>query len=170
MSEGLRHAIARALGDDSGARSFRENLEALVAQEGSGRAAARAIGVDEAQVRRWRAGKQSPSASSSGALERAARAARVNQRDPRAADFKLQVKERQGGPRGRERVLRGDTNLRLKQEGLNRVKDAYVSGDDARAEREFLDAIGETDFYRDFLDPDRTEERWGSDYGAVVLG
>lgn len=168
----LGRAVERILTGGTSAPSFQEQLGALVAHEGSGRAAARALGVSEATVRRWRKGTV-PKAGNMAAFDRVARDLRARQITN--ADLRIRTSESDGRGGRRERELTAK-HLRLGDQAAADVRRAYVDGGADAAARALYKAIPESQrFYRTYLgdpDEDQSDANAGhlvDDYGAAIL-
>lgn len=165
----LGKAVERMLTGSAGAPTFGETLRAYVADAGSGRAAARALGVSASTVRRWLAGG-SPSAAYADRFDRAARAMRS--RTITNDQVLIRTRERDSRGRGgtRDRELRAK-NLGLSEGAAERVRDAYVAGGAEAAAKRLVEETN-TRFYRTMLagslDPD-TDDVMVSEYGAAVM-
>lgn len=108
---------------------------------GSGRAAARELGVDEKTIRRWKNGETRHSEN----VDRWAREARRGQAERHRGD-PIEVKFRFAG---RERTLRvgGGERQKLAPGAEKRIEDAYVAGDREAMASEFVGGVADP-FYR----------------------
>lgn len=167
----LGAAVERMLTGGTGTPTFHEQLSALVAQEGSGRAAARRLGVAESTVRRWRHGGK-PKQANLSAFEQVTRQLRAKAFTN--ADIKLHTREESdranlGRPREREISAR---QLGMDAGAAARIRDAYVSGGAEAAAAAFRDEV-KVPFYRAYLrDPDADNIHGAtvaSEYGAAIL-
>lgn len=136
----------------------------IQARAGSGRKAAKLVGVGETTWRRWRAGNTTPKPHNLARVKDAVRGVRAAER-PLSTMLKLKTKDVHDG---RERTITG-RQLGLTDADIERIEIAYVDeGPDAAAQR-LVDAI-EDDFYHDYLE-DLTSEGYEPDddgYGGTV--
>lgn len=128
----LGRIIAGQLGGEAPA-SLADAARELKGRLGSGRAVARHLGVHEKTVRRWLSGETKTAKDADvGQAVRAARAKSANQ--------PVEVGLKYGG---RTRPLKLGDGGKLAPGTLDKVKAAYVAGDDDRAARELI--VGITD-------------------------
>lgn len=154
----LRDAIGgRSLGD------FAHQLVEIRNREGSGRAAARAVGVGDGTWRRWWAaaglggggagGKPAkPSAANAAKLAAAVVDGRVREAAARVEGMTMQavMRTRSHQDNGRVRNLNA-SNLRLAPGAGERVAKAYYSGGAEAAAVAYVQNVTETAFYRPWL-------------------
>jgi hypothetical protein len=133
---------------------------------GSGRAAARALGVDEAQIRRWRDGKVHNSPN----VARIAQEARRSNADGRQGPIDLTIRHAK-----RTRRLEfgaGQGKRGLKPGAEQRIADAYVRGDRKAMADAFVAGVADPWYSRQFKAWLKAEEAGisgdaGEDSGAV---
>lgn len=158
MADRLRAALGSAdLGD------LGRQLAEVQARAGSGRAAARMVGVGDGTWRRWRAaaglpgggagGKPArPSAGNMAKLAAAVVSGRVEDRAHRVQDMTIKAEQRARDPReaGRQRTLNA-ANLRLAPDAGRKVAEAYYARGAEAAAVAYIGAVGETSFYQPML-------------------
>lgn len=148
----LGRAVERILTGGRGpAPTFGEVLTAFIASAGSGRAAARQLGIAESTVRRWRSGAGKPSPAY---LDRFGQASRdLRARHVTNEDLSIRTTDQGGGHPGqrvrRERVIKA-SQLRMGTGAAERVREAYVRGGAEAAAKVFLSEVKEP-FYRSYL-------------------
>ena len=157
----LGKAIERTYGGS------RVGLDALMAeiqaQAGSGRKAAKLVGVGETTWRRWRSGNTTPKPANLTKVTSAVRGVRAASRPLSAGGLRLKTRDRHDG---RERTIRGG-QLGLSDSDIMRIEEAYIAdGPDAAAEA-FVDAIDD-EFYHDYFDGEQHEEAEAGEYGGTV--
>ena len=123
-----------------------EVARAAIGQYGSGRAAGRALGVDEKTIRRWKNGET----VRSGNVERIARDTRATKADAHTGPIGVRFKQ---GNRDRTLTFgNGAGGQRgLKPGAADRVKDAYVAGDKDRMAAEFAMGVDDAWYRMAFL-------------------
>lgn len=112
-----------------------------IARYGSGRAAARALGVDEAQIRRWKAGNVRNSPNVARIVREARRSAVENLSGPVVVKFKFA---------GRDRNLamgEGQGHRGLTDGTDDRIAEAFIDGDRERMAKALVDGVSDP-FYR----------------------
>lgn len=157
----LARRIAAELGERTSAepwaRSQFGTLDQLMAevqaQFGSGRAAARALGLgSEATWRRWRAGQTSPNAANLAKLESVALDVRAERRGHRIDSMTIKATQKAKDPKesGRQRTL-DRTNLRLAPGAGERVARQYYRNGAEAAAVQYVKEVGERTFYAPML-------------------
>lgn len=149
----FRDIISRALTGGRDVVPFGDQLKAAVADAGSNRALARRLGVGEASIRRWLAGKARPKAGNMGKVTGAFSALPEAVRRRALLNSEAAARWRRNGMIITTRDGRNTRRLdarRLRLEGGTgeRVVDAWLAGDDREAARRFRDGIGD-DWYRE---------------------
>jgi hypothetical protein len=136
----------------------------IQSRAGSGRKAAKLVGVGETTWRRWRAGNTTPRPENLGRVKNAVRAVRAAER-PLSTLIQLKTKDVHDG---RERKISG-RQLGLTDADIERVETAYVTQGPDAAAQVFVAAI-EDDFYHDYLEDLLTEgyEPDDESYGGTV--
>jgi hypothetical protein len=136
----------------------------IQAQAGSGRKAAKLVGVGETTWRRWRAGNTTPKPENLTRVKDAVRGVRAAQR-PLSTLIQLKTKDVHDG---RERKI-GGRQLGLTDADIERIETAYVAHGPDAAARVFVAAI-EDDFYHDYFEDTATEGYApdDDDYGGLV--
>lgn len=167
----LGRAVERLLTGSTDAPDFREALREYVAEAGSGRRAAKRLGVAESTLRRWRDGA-TPRPAMRAAFEGAARA--MYARNLTAGQVVIRATEQGERGRRREREITGK-NLRIDDAAAGRVRDAYVSGGREAAAKQLVKETP-VSFYKTYLgaglggDGDDYEgNAVVSEYGAAIL-
>lgn len=148
-------------------RSFHENLEILVEQTGSGRAAGRLLGVPETTIRRWRTGVTPRRVLDLVPFARVAASARKGAFGKvyrGEATIAIKAVIVYSSDRRERWIHIGREISRQKMQGIMR---AWAGGDDERATRLMRNAI-----YRDYfhIEPPRAGEVDEDDQPAVTLG
>jgi hypothetical protein len=162
----MRRMVERlVLGAPEGGRAlvpptFGELLRAMIADEGSNRAAARAIGVSESTVRRWLRGT-TPRQTTRLRFDAADRRHRA--RDLRDEDIRLTV-FRQERRRDRRSSEINHRQLGMAPGAGARIADAYVSGGADQAAAQFLAEV-QTQWYHDRME-EWAEDTDQGDYGV----
>lgn len=124
---------------------------AAIERYGSGRAAGRALGVDEKTIRRWKNGETARSEH----VNRIAREARQQNADratgPVEVKFRYAKRDRavKFGDGGRQKLRPGTTD---------RMKDAYVRGDREGMAKAFIDGVDDGWYRRQFRTAMEAEE------------
>jgi DNA-binding transcriptional regulator YdaS (Cro superfamily) len=167
----LGRAVERILTGSTDAPGFRDALREFVAEAGSGRAAARQLGVAESTVRRWRHGGM-PRPAARAAFVQAYR--RLAARNITPADIRIRTSERASKGGRREREITG-RQLRLDDAAAGRVRDAYVAGGREAAAKQLVKETP-VSFYKTYLGAalggdgeDYEGNAVVSEYGAAIL-
>lgn len=175
FGELIYRSLSGGLSSRTEAADLPRMLAAIVKAAGGPGAAARAIGVHPATLRRWRAGQTSPSARSAPLLAKAVRRARLapgRERRIRAASPSQDVRQRDNG---RERTL-GPGSLRWDDDASDRLVDAFLDGaSPAELRRIFKEGIRDR-FYSAWVDADEydygpempDEDSYGFDVQAIT--
>lgn len=157
----ISQAIWRAYARE--AVTLRQLMDEVQAVAGSGRKAAKLVGVGETTWRRWRSGDTTPKPENFTKLDWAFRGVRVDNAGPlNPATVKIKTTDKNDP--NRHRTVNGN-QLRLGP--LDRVADAYRAGDPERAARAFLGAIRES-WYRGYFAASGPDAAPGDEYGGIV--
>jgi hypothetical protein len=174
LGDELERIISRPGG---GGVPLRQKLQDMLAHYGSGRKAAKAMGVNESTFRRMLSGQtRTPTGSTVERVDDISR--RLGARRITNADISFPVTERvarRGKASRRPRQLRAGNLGITDPAAAGRIRQAYVEGGKENAARQFLAEV-KVPHYRDWLTPDdlRAEMRdqldtdEGSDYGYAV--
>lgn len=157
----LEDVVRAALTDGAGSRpagSLADQVAELKTRYGSGRKAAKATGIPESTLRRVAKTGRAGSANLD-KLDQGVRSGRVSG-TLTDANLKISATDRTSG---REREITA-TQLKLKPGTVERMRAAYVAGDDQGAAKALLDGIGDT-WYRGWLTPGSTLSRTGTEDG-----
>ena len=167
----LGRAVEKLLTGSTAPPGFRDALREFVSEAGSGRRAARQLGVAESTLRRWRDGA-APRPAMRDRFEQAARS--MYARDLKAGQVKIRSEERGDRGRRREREITGK-NLRLDDAAAGRVRDAYVTGGREAAAKQLVKETP-VSFYKTYLaaglggeGEDYEGNAVASEYGAAIL-
>lgn len=162
---GLGRRLAEAMGATGGPvpTDLAGQLAEIQARAGSGRAAARMVGVGDGTWRRWRAaaglpgggagGKPArPSAAGAAKLAAAVISGRVAERAPRVEAMVIRATQRtrSGREDGRQRTMDA-RSLQLAPGTGEKVAKAYITGGAEAAAVAYLGGVRETSFYRPWL-------------------
>lgn len=164
LGDHIRQALTGGQEHITESVSFREKLQALRAEAGSRRAAAREAGVPESTWRRWERGSI-PKAAGAGHIDRAVRAANISPNAPTDQTLSVRTFDR---ATGRNRSLSAE-KLRLSPGTMDRVRDAYLRGDNEAAAREFVNGIREP-WYRNYFAKGVIADRSAQGSGADDSG
>lgn len=140
----------------------------IQAQAGSGRKAAKLVGVGEATWRRWRSGGTQPKPENLAKVGSAVRAVRADAKPFNPAAFRIETRSKDQ----RDRKLTGP-QLRLDATDARRIDRAYVAGGGEAAAAAFVAAVRvRDDWWADYLDdllyedaPD-DEDSYGASYAS----
>jgi hypothetical protein len=162
MTMGLIDVVRAAL---TGGRSYPEmtlaqRMAELKALHGSGRAAARAAGIAETTFRRI-IKNGSGRADNLAKVDRAVREGRTSGTALNDRDLKITATDRDSG---RTRTISAE-QLKLRPGTVEKMRDAYLRGDDTAAAKALLDGIGDP-WYKGWLTPGSTHARTGTADGA----
>lgn len=145
------------------AENLADQVEALKQKHGSVRAAARAAGIPPTSFRRMLQTGRAKEANT-GKVVQSVRAERLASDIPTDQSLVIKAKDRQGGVRGRERKLTAE-KLQLRAGTMDKVREAYLRGDDVGAAKALLAGIGNK-WYRDWLTPGSLAAKTGTVDGS----
>lgn len=138
----------------------------IQAQAGSGRKAAKLVGVGETTWRRWRSGSTTPKVENLAKVGSAVRAVRADTKPFNPGGFTIKTK----GKDDRGRTITG-RQLGLTPVDGRRIDRAYTSGGADAAAVAFIAAVrGHDDWYADYLDDLLYEDAPDDDADAYAAG
>lgn len=155
----IAQAIWRAYARES--VSMADLMREVQLTAGSGRKAAKLVGIGETTWRRWKSGQTTPRPENFTKLDWAFRFVRVDKVGP-LNPAAIVIRTTDINDRKRHRRITG-SQLQLDPGGLQRVAAAYAAGDPDAASAAFLRAVGER-WYRQYLSANADTE----DYGGIV--
>lgn len=147
----------------AGRVSLGQLMEEIQRVAGSGRKAAKMVGVGETTWRRWRSGGTTPKVANLIKVEAAVRAVRAANKPLTLGSLSLETQDKHDE---RERTLRG-RQLFDSQADLDAVQNAYVADGPDAAASVFVGRIKDR-FYRDYFRGNDVDDSDIGDYGGSI--